>query len=82
MHPLQQRVTRELGLRGGLMDAYKLFWPLIETAEFKANWHHEVICEVLEDVVTSKTGRDIVINVPPGTGKTTLVNVVFPIFCW
>lgn len=82
LHPLQVRISREIGLRGGLMDCYKLFWPLIETAEFKSNWHHELLCEHLEEVERSPQGKDVIFNVPPGTGKSSLVNVVFPIYCW
>lgn len=30
----------------------------------------------------SEKGRDIIFNVPPGSGKSSLVNVVYPIYCW
>lgn len=64
------------------MDVYRTIWPLIETQEFRENWHHHLLSEYLEEVERSPTGKDVIFNVPPGTGKTTLVNVAFPIYCW
>ncbi|WP_372844794.1 phage terminase large subunit [Psychrobacter sp.] len=44
------------------------------------NWHHEKICQVLQDVYDGKENR-VVINIPPRYSKTELVIVNFIAWC-
>lgn len=58
------------------------FWPLVEQkVAFMDNWHIRVICEHLELVADGKI-KNLIINVPPGTSKSTLVSVMFPAWIW
>lgn len=56
-------------------------WREIDAAELQVNWHHELICEYLEDICYGRL-RNIVINIPPRCTKSLLSNVIFPAFCW
>jgi predicted phage terminase large subunit-like protein len=57
-------------------------WPLIEPGrELGWNWHLDILCEYLEAVARRDETR-LVINVPPRTMKSILVNVMFPVWVW
>ena len=40
--------------------------------KFMVNWHHEYICDAIDKVVSGEI-PNLVINVPPGSGKTELL---------
>ena len=40
--------------------------------KFRVNWHHELISEVIDDIITGKR-QNVIINVSPGSSKTELV---------
>ena len=74
-------VERELGPRS-LRRFLEMCWPLIEPARpFVANWHHDAICDHLEALSRREFTR-LVINVPPGTTKSILCSVVWPVWTW
>lgn len=47
---------------------------------WRKNWHHEVICRKLEDVVTGKCKR-LIINMPPRYSKTEIAVIGFASWC-
>ena len=63
------------------------FWSEYSQDEFTPNWHIEYICEELE-IVAKRVAKnepklyDLIINVPPGSTKTAIVGIMFPIWCW
>lgn len=63
------------------------FWSEYSQDKFVPAWHIKHICKELEKVarrVAKKKSKkyDLVINVPPGTTKTAMVSIMFPIWCW
>ena len=62
-------------------------WPEVTTQPFVGNWHIEYLCHELE-AVAGRVGRkerkkyDLLINVPPGSTKTLLCSIIFPVWCW
>jgi predicted phage terminase large subunit-like protein len=62
------------------------FWHTIEAVELKLNWHIEYLCNQLQEVFeTWAAGTpqpDVLINVPPGTSKSTTVTQLFPAWLW
>lgn len=59
-----------------------LVWHLVEPArELVWNWHLDAICEHLEAVTHGDITR-LVINVPPGTGKSLSTSVIWPAWVW
>lgn len=77
---LRRRQAGEL--KGSLLAFTREFWPVISPgSSFESNWHIEVICRHLEAVYAG-TIKNLIINVPPGTSKSTLVSVMFPAWVW
>lgn len=65
-------------LKANLYEFVQHFWRVIEPSKpFKANWHIEVICLHLE-AVSRGSIKNLLINVPPGTSKSTIVSVMWP----
>jgi len=71
------------------------YWPFFErawkeiepTTDLVANWHIQYIAKVLEEEVKRIIAKkpnpgDIIINVPPGTSKSTLVTKLLPAWAW
>lgn len=63
------------------------FWDVIikETPVF--NWHIAFLCEELQKLSVSIVNReqkpyDLIINIPPGTTKSTIVTIMFPVWLW
>lgn len=65
-----------------LLDFVRLAWPVLEPGRVMIEgWVLEAICEHLE-AITSGDIRRLLINVPPGTMKSLLVNVFWPAWVW
>ena len=57
-------------------------WHLVEPdVRFYDNWHVRAICSHLEAVTDGRVSN-LLINVPPGTMKSLLVNVFWPAWVW
>lgn len=55
-------------------------WHVIEPGNpYVPNWHIDAMCEHLEAVTAGDITR-LLINVPPGSSKSTIVGVMWP--CW
>lgn len=52
----------------------RYFFKHRQANKFRVNWHHKVIADAIEDVLSGKTKR-LLINVAPGSSKTELVVV-------
>jgi len=70
-----------------LYDFVKQFWHEIIPEEPVWNWHIEVLCHYLQEAAERvflglPKEHDLVINVPPGTTKSTVASVMFPAWCW
>lgn len=63
------------------------FWQEVCNDEFIPNWHIHYLCRELEEVA-KRVGNnepklyDLIINVPPGSTKTLIVSIFFPVWCW
>lgn len=69
-------------LRRSLHEYTRAAWPIIEPiTKFVDNWHIGVVCEHLEALLRSEI-KFLVINVPPGTMKSLLTNVMAPSWAW
>nr|WP_319265276.1 hypothetical protein [uncultured Draconibacterium sp.] len=66
---------------------FKTFWPEMSGEEYHDNWHIKLICDVLQEkamklIKLEQIMETIVINVPPGSSKSTIVTVAFPLWVW
>jgi len=79
-------MIQELLLRAkaedSLYEFVKQAWHLVEgDAPFIEGWHLQAICEHLEALVRRQI-RNLLINMPPRSGKSTIVSVLFPAWVW
>ena len=76
--------VREALARRSLAEFVKQMWPVIEpTTELVWNWHIDVICDHVQALVEGRLGRqNLVINVPPGSMKSTILSVALPAWKW
>lgn len=68
-------------------DFFIYFWPMISNEIIVDNWHIKYLCKELQQIafrVSAKLPKehDLIINIPPGTTKTTIVMIMFPVWCW
>ncbi len=79
-------IQRELNNRS-LYQFLKWAWPEVSGHPFIDNWHIRYLCHTLEDIAERVGNRqskkhDLLINVPPGSTKTIICSIVFPVWCW
>ena len=79
-------VQRELNNRS-LYHFLKWAWPEISNHDYIDNWHIKYLSKELEEIAQrvgdkKPKDHDLLINVPPGSTKTILCSIVFPVWCW
>lgn len=61
-------------------------WETIEAVELISNWHIEYICDQLQEVyeiwAAGESQPDVLLNVPPGSSKSTIVTQIFTAWLW
>lgn len=68
-------------------DFFLRFWPVVSPEVLIDNWHIRVICDEYQKMAERVFLRqpkeyDLVLNVPPGSTKSTITSVMFPAWCW
>lgn len=89
---MQKLATNPLYIQRALNDLsfyefFKYFWSEISSDELIENWHMEYLCNEIQ-ALAERVGdnlpkvNDLIINIPPGTSKTSIVMKCFPVWCW
>ena len=80
---ISKRANRKLQAKaGGLIEFVRYFWSVLEPeTKLVEGWLLYAICEHLEAVTFGKITR-LLINVPPGSMKSLMVNVFWPAWEW
>ena len=65
----------------------RIFWDVIIKEDAVYNWHIPFLCQELQGLSVSIVNRevkpyDLIINIPPGTTKSTIVTIMFPAWLW
>lgn len=73
--------------RDSFYDFVQEFWETVVAETPVWNWHIEVLCnelqEIAERVIRGEVKlHDLVVNVPPGTSKSTIISIMFPAWVW
>lgn len=77
-----ESISREKIRRLGFKEFVKQAWHLIEpSTPLVWNWHFDAICSHLQAVTEGRIPR-LIINVPPGSGKSSLTSVLWPAWVW
>lgn len=62
------------------------FWSVLNADPFVDGPHIKYLCDHLQDykdaVVNREYIEDLIINVPPGSSKSTIVSQMFPVWLW
>lgn len=64
------------------------FWNEIIHEKPVFNWHIKYLCNELQEIAYQVKNRQLkkydytIINIPPGSTKTTICSVMFPAWCW
>lgn len=74
-------------LRRDFHAFFQAAWPILEGTPLIPNWHIGIICAHLQAITERRLGpkdetATLIINVPPGSTKTTLVSVAWPAWEW
>ena len=84
---LEQERQRRLCL-SSFYDFFRLAWPSIwGDTTLVDNWHFEYICRKIQRAAervirNEKREKDLVICVPPGTSKSTIISICLPAWVW
>jgi hypothetical protein len=76
----QELLRRRTG-RKSLYEFVRQGWAEVEAVPFVDNWHIGAICEHLQAVTAGQIPK-LLINVPPGSGKSLLTSVFWPAWEW
>lgn len=84
--PTENQIRAELCKRS-FFFFLKEFWHIIIPEDPVYNWHMEYLCDELQKVATKVKNReskdyDLIINIPPGTSKSTIATVMLPAWAW
>ncbi len=63
------------------------FWDVIIKEKPVYNWHIPYLCEELQKIAIPIKERqpklyDLIVNIPPGTTKSTITTIMFPVWLW
>ena len=83
----KEKVRAEVYKRSFYLFALDAFKELHNGQKLTDNWHIKLICDRLQqeaERIVSKEPRNkhLLINVPPRTLKSEMVNVFFSVYCW
>lgn len=86
MNPYLQKVKAER-CRNSFHYFFREFWSVIEPETLVENWHIKYLCDELQNVAKRVFDRepknhDLIINIPPGSTKSSIATVMFPVWCW
>ena len=75
-------ISRARIQKEGLPEFVRQAWHLVEPATpLSWNWHLDVVCAHVEALERGDFDK-LVVNVPPGTMKSTLMSVLYPAWVW
>ena len=73
--------------RDSFYEFVKEFWSVLIPEKPVWNWHIEYLCNELQQAAERvfkglPKKHDIVVNIPPGTTKSTIMSVMYPAWLW
>jgi len=73
--------------RHSFYEFFKSFWHIIVEEELVDNWHIKYLCDELQKLSVNIVARekklyDMIINIPPGTTKSSIMTIMFPAWLW
>jgi len=83
---LLTQIERE-ACQASFFEFVQSFWDVVIKEKPVYNWHIPFLCNELQKLSVCIVARqaklyDIIINIPPGTTKSTIVSIMFPAWLW
>ena len=76
------RIKDIVSAKKSFYEFFKQSWSIIEgNTPFIDNWHLKSVAEHLESAYRREI-KILVINIPPRSGKTSLISIAFPAWVW
>lgn len=84
---INETALRSSIAKDSFIDFVKVFWDTIIPEEPIWNWHIDYLCGILQNMAERVFARepkehDLIINISPGSTKSTVCSVMFPVWCW
>src|SRR5262250_2527889 len=76
-----ERKEKAERLEASLIDFVQEAWPAIDPAEYQPCWAIDALCEHLQAISEGQI-RNLLVNIPPRCGKTTIASVCYPAWTW
>lgn len=78
----RRKIEERSRLQADFTAFAKAAWPILEPGnKLSWSWHYDLIAEYLTLAAERKIKR-LIINIPPRTLKSILINVMFPVWVW
>ena len=73
--------------KASFYDFLQEFWGTVINEKPVFNWHVKYLCDELQDMAERvfkgvRKTHDLIINIPPGTTKSTICSQMFPAWVW
>lgn len=87
MQLINERKLRAAICRKSFWEFVKMFWPIVVAEDLIPNWHIHYLCNEVQKVAERVFAGlpkeyDLVINISPGSTKSTIISQLLPAWCW
>jgi len=84
---ITKQVLQKSILQDSFFDFVQYFWDTVIPEEPVWNWHIKYVCDEMQRLAERvflglSKKHDLIINVPPGSTKSTICSVMFPAWIW
>ena len=79
---LQDREQERDRLLADYSYFYQEAWKQVDDNYLIFSWHQQLMCDYLQGLNEGEVIRDLIINLPPGCGKSINSSVIWPAWCW
>lgn len=77
---IQEKIAIKMSCEASFLYFFKAMNEFVFNSDVNINWHHRLIAKEIQEMILRKDGNapSLVINVPPGSGKTEFFSVFAP----
>lgn len=57
----------------------RCWFQITQGERYIPNWHHKYLCRIIDEIIAGER-KDTIINIAPGSGKTEITSIHFPVY--